>query len=120
MKKIYFLGTFFLLIGILPIASKAFDNGKIALLFSIIEDLTTQIDKKDVSGENKKDGFIRVKVSGGTSPYTIHCFSPYSIPSQSSGDELKLENIQSGDYLFVIQDSSGKTISKEVKIYNHR
>lgn len=119
MKKIYFLLTFFALIGILPITGKAYNSDTNSILSSK-EEISILIDKKDVSGENKSDGYIKLKITGGTAPYSIHCFSPHSTPIKYTGPELKLNNIKSGDYLFVIQDGAGQTISKEVKILNYK
>jgi hypothetical protein len=115
MKKIYFLITFFALIGILPITGKAFDSDKNSILSSK-EEISIQIDKKDVSGENKSDGYIKLKITGGNGPFKISFFSPYALPSHTKGDKLSLENLKSGEYLLVVQDSFGETFTKEVKL----
>lgn len=113
MNRIYFLLFFFPLLFLTgnqqAIAqNKAIGNPK----FSV------EVEKKDPSNSSSKDGSITIKIDGGTAPYKIHCFSPYSEPKESSGKELNLKNIQSGDYLFVIQDKTGAIVTKEVKLGN--
>lgn len=83
-------------------------------------DIIVSVEKKDASAESSKDGEIHLTVSGGVPPYKVHIFSPYTFPYEKEGNDLMLENIGSGDYLFVIQDKSGATVSKEVKIGNSR
>jgi hypothetical protein len=118
MKNIYFSGSVILFVMlILPFSGLTQHAiGKT----SDIDALSASVDKKDASGSDTNDAYIRLKITGGKAPYTIHCFSPYSLPTKSQGNELKLENIKSGDYAFVIQDSGGKTISKEIKISDNR
>ena len=118
MKKTYFLGSIILFfLFVLPFSGftqKAIEKT------SANDVLSASIDKQDASGADASDAYIRLRITGGKAPYTIHCFSPYSLPVESQGDELKLENIKSGDYAFVIQDSGGKTLSKEIKISDNR
>jgi hypothetical protein len=80
--------------------------------------LAVSVDTKDASESGSNDGSIKLKVSGGQAPYTIHCFGPYSLPTQTVENELKLEDIKSGDYLFVVQDKLMKSVVKEIKISN--
>lgn len=116
MKNTYFFtGILLLFIVVLPIVGNTQNNIEKNIAN---EDLSIQIDKKDASGKNTSDGYIKLKVSGGVGPYTIHCFSPYSLPTQTKGNELNMVNIKSGDYLFVIQDNLGKSITREVNISN--
>jgi hypothetical protein len=80
------------------------------------KELSIEIQKKDPTNEGSADGYINLKISGGVSPYKIHCFSPYALPTKTEANELKLSNIKSGDYVFIIQDSTGERITREVKI----
>jgi hypothetical protein len=80
------------------------------------KELSIEIQKKDAISEGSEDGFIHLKISGGVSPYKIHCFSPYALPTKTEANELKLSNIKSGDYVFIIQDKTGERITREVKI----
>jgi hypothetical protein len=86
------------------------------IINTVTEPLSASADVKNASAAETSDAFIKLKITGGKAPYTIHCFSPYSLPKQTTGDKLDLNNIKSGDYLFVIQDSGGKSITKEIKI----
>jgi hypothetical protein len=114
MKKGYFL--LLILIAMIPALG---NTQNIVSKKSINEnELLVSIESRDASEAGKNDAFIKLEVSGGAGPYTIHCFSPYSLPTQTTGNELTLEKIKSGDYLFVIQDKSGKSIVKEVNISN--
>jgi hypothetical protein len=115
MKKIYFIAPFCLFIGVAPMVVNAINSQTNSMLFIVNEELTITVDTKDASGKNE-NGYIQIKVSGGTAPYKISFFSPYALPSHTNGNILTLENIKPGEYLFVIQDSLGKTASQEVKI----
>jgi hypothetical protein len=79
-------------------------------------DLNATVETKDASGADNNDGFIKIKISGGQGPYSIYCFTPYSLPYEKIGEELKLENIKPGSYLFVIQDKFKKSLVKEITI----
>jgi hypothetical protein len=82
----------------------------------IQNDLNATVETKDASGADNNDGFIKIKITGGQGPYSIYCFSPYSLPYETIGQELKLENIKPGNYLFVIQDKFKKSLVKEIMI----
>jgi hypothetical protein len=114
MRKGYIL----LLILIVLIPALGNTQSIIAPKFANKNELSVSVETKDASEQGKNDAFVKLKISGGLAPYTIHCFSPYSLPTQTTGNELKLEKIQSGDYLFVIQDKSGKSVVKEVNLSN--
>ncbi|HXA00654.1 MAG TPA: hypothetical protein VNW99_01630 [Cytophagaceae bacterium] len=103
----------FLLMCMIPFQGNSQNN--ISQKSSKENELLASVETKDASDGNN-DAYIKLKVSGGIAPYTIHCFSPYSLPTHTTGNELILEKIKSGDYLFVIQDKSGKSTAKEVKI----
>lgn len=85
-----------------------------------MEELSVQVEKKDATGEAAGNGSIKLQITGGTPPFTFTCFNPYSDPQPVKGTELKLTNLKSGNYLFVIQDSSGKIATREVLISNNR
>lgn len=110
----HFTPLIFLLIAIFPIKGNA--QHYISQKSTDGNELLASVETKDASEDGANDAYIKLKVSGGVAPYTIHCFSPYSLPTQTAGNELKLVKIKSGDYLFVIQDKSGKSVVKEVKI----
>jgi hypothetical protein len=113
MKRIHIYRAILLLLLILPFSGNAQNSIKKT---DPTAALSVSVDIKDASGEDIDDAYIRIKVTGGKAPYAIHCFSPYSLPTQYSGNELNLEKIKSGDYLFVIQDSGRKSLTKEIKI----
>jgi hypothetical protein len=118
MKKTHFLRHYILFfLFILPFSG--FTGNPIEKA-RINDALSASVEKQDASTADASDAYIRIKITGGKAPYKIHCFSPYSIPTESQGNELNMENIKSGDYLFVIQDSEGKSITKEIKISNNK
>lgn len=110
----YFIPFIFLLIFIIPLRGNT--QNYIPKKSTNSNELFASVESKDASEAGTNDGYIKLKISGGVAPYTIHCFSPYALPSETSGNELKLEDIKSGDYLFVIQDKLRKTVVKEIKI----
>jgi hypothetical protein len=118
MSKTYFSRSFILfLLCALPFSGI---TGNLIEKAYINDTLSALVDKQDASAADASDAYIRIKVTGGKAPYKIHCFSPYSLPTQYTGSELNLENIKSGDYILVIQDQSGNTISKEIVISNQK
>ena len=82
--------------------------------------LSIEVDKKDATSEDSADGYLKLKISGGKAPYKLTYFSPYSIPSTVSGEKINLSNLKAGSYLFVVQDSFGKSITKEIVITNNK
>lgn len=83
-------------------------------------EITVSVVKKDATAESSQDGRIQLQVSGGVPPYKIHVFTPDGTLQEKAGSSLLLENISTGDYLFVIHDKAGASITREVKIESIR
>ena len=114
MKNLYFLFFLFMLTGIFP----GQGNARQDIFSDQSPSFTITIDKKDASSAEAKDGYINIKVEGGEAPYKVNLFSPYSSPSnhELKGNEWSIKNIKPGDYLIVVQDNTGASNFKEVKI----
>ena len=112
MKKLYFLFLLLILIGFFPGQGRAGHD----TYFSNQSSFSILIDKKDASSAEARDGSIHLKIQGGKAPYSIHCFNPYSTPIKFTGENVTMESLGTGVYLFIIQDSSGHIESKEIKI----
>ncbi len=67
------------------------------------------------ASETKNNGFIKIRVTGGTGVYTIKKFGPGGKQIEK-GDQFELSNLAPGTYLFVVTDSDGSVASKEIKL----
>jgi hypothetical protein len=109
MAKIY-LGIIVSLLAFLPLLGQK--NLYSTQKEISLENLRIEVQKKDASDTASKDGFIYLKITGGSAPYIILVFSTTSPTERFEGNELKLENKSAGTYLFIIQDHE-KEIRKE-------
>ncbi|MBX9853123.1 MAG: hypothetical protein K2X86_15375 [Cytophagaceae bacterium] len=116
MKKICFLLVLTGVIIGVPYIGHTNSISPLKNISEIFSDLIIDIEKKDASGTDKKDGEIRIKITGGQAPYSISLFSTTIKAQKFEGNEVNIDNLSSGTYLFIIQDSNKEIKQESVTI----
>jgi len=84
-----------------PLASPSLDIAEVATISSF---------------NGLPNGSINLDYSGGSAPYTISLTGPVSDQVNTGATSAQFDNLPSGNYILIVQDSDGVTRSIELKI----